>query len=101
MGITIKTSGNLIAADRLELLRKKLEYLKTVKQWSDCWELKIPRKKDGRTYIKLEGTKLYLAARVSAALHLGMDLEDIETTVEQKCGNKACWNPAHLEIKHA
>lgn len=64
-----------------------------------CWLWNGTLSGDGYGRINIGG-KLYGVHRVSAALYLGLNLEDntIHSLHYHHCPNRNCWNPEHLHL---
>lgn len=85
----------------IEEIYEMLEERKVIKP-NGCWELCI--KTSSRGYSRIEGEKKeYLAHRISAAHHLGLNLNDRvkQALHKNECYNRACWNPEHLYVGNA
>lgn len=62
-----------------------------------CWLFKGTKNKDGYGMIRYKG-KMVSVHRLSAHLHLDLDMEDKQKHALHKCSAKNCWNPEHLYI---
>lgn len=62
-----------------------------------CWEWTGAH--DGRGYgaVKYDGRQTFVH-RMSAHLHLGLDLSDVSTLVLHHCDNPPCFRPSHLYL---
>lgn len=76
-------------------IRKLIENTKIVD--SGCWEWQGAITSGGYGVMRFQGEVNYLH-RVSFALTHDMDHPDeLDSDINHKCGNKRCWNPAHLK----
>lgn len=76
-------------------LRERLEEKYVVDSKSGCWVWTRTGRRDGYGQI-WNGKKIKVAHRVSYELNVGPIPDDM--TLDHLCRNRACVNPAHLEV---
>lgn len=81
-----------------EFIKKALDSYTVVDPSTNCWLYsRVNSDGYGQTMV---GPLQFYVHRLSAAIYLGLDLNDSETCALHKiiCPNKNCWNPEHLYI---
>jgi hypothetical protein len=93
---------NLITATYINMLKKLLERLERVKIVTEtgCWESPYGCVAGYPRIYNPDDQKMYLLSRISAACHLGLDINDTTKFAchKNECNNTKCWNPEHLYI---
>lgn len=80
----------------MEIIGNQLESNREINPQTGCWNWKLGKTLAGYGQIYI-GSNPFYVHRVSAAIHLGFDLNS-DLIVCHTCDNPSCFNPGHLYV---
>lgn len=78
-----------------KFLLSRLEKNKSVTE-DGCWLFNGPNTNNKKEIYILN--RNYLVSRISAYIHLGLELDNTNVLVCHNCKEKNCWNPKHIYL---